>query len=97
MRDIFNISIYKYNNIKNPPPIIDVVTIGKQINKNMIKKHIAILASDEFEGREVGEPGEEMAAQYMSNYFSRIGIKENLIQNAKCRQFQSDWPLLRMV
>ena len=64
----------EYNNIKNPPPIIDVVTIGKQINKNMIKKHIAILASDEFEGREVGEPGEEMAAQYMSNYFSRIGI-----------------------
>ena len=29
---------------------------------------------DAFEGREVGERGEEMAAQYIANYFSKIGI-----------------------
>ncbi len=33
-----------------------------------------MLSSDYFEGREVGEPGEEKAAKYMSAYFSKIGI-----------------------
>ena len=64
----------EYNKAINPLPTINVVTIGNQINKKIIKDHVAVLSSDEFEGREVGEPGEEKAAQYMSNYFSKIGI-----------------------
>ena len=66
----------EYNKLINPAPdpVIDVLTIGEKINGDIIKRHIAILASDAFEGREVGERGEELAAQYMSNYFSKIGI-----------------------
>ena len=33
-----------------------------------------VLASDSLEGREVGQPGEQKAADYMSNYFKSIGI-----------------------
>lgn len=48
--------------------------IGNQITKERLKEHIIILASDSLEGREVGQPGELMAADYMSNYFKEIGI-----------------------
>ena len=60
--------------ITPPQPKIDVISVGNQIDKELIKQHVAILASDAFEGREVGERGEEMAAQYIANYFSKIGI-----------------------
>ena len=53
-------------------PQIEVV--GNQIVKEKIKEHILVLASDSLEGREVGEPGELMAADYISNYFKHIGI-----------------------
>jgi len=48
--------------------------IGEQITKHKLKEHITILASDSMGGREVGQPGETMAAEYMSNYFKTIGI-----------------------
>jgi len=53
-------------------PQIEVV--GSQITVEKLKEHITILASDSLEGREVGQPGEVMAADYISNYFSHIGI-----------------------
>ena len=48
--------------------------IGEQITKNELKKHILILASDSLGGREVGKPGELMAANYIANHFKNIGI-----------------------
>ncbi|MBJ05097.1 MAG: peptidase M28 [Flavobacteriales bacterium] len=51
-----------------------VEILGSQITKEKLKAHIELLASDSLEGREVGKPGELMAAKYMSNYFSTIGI-----------------------
>tara|TARA_Y100001978_G_scaffold199717_1_gene214557 strand:+ start:338 stop:2059 length:1722 start_codon:yes stop_codon:yes gene_type:complete len=58
----------------NPAPKINVNAIATKINQKKIKQHIAVLSSDYFEGREVGEPGEEKAAKYISAYFSKIGI-----------------------
>ena len=49
--------------------------IGPTITKQKLKKHIEILASDSMGGREVGEAGETMAANYMSNHFRNIGVK----------------------
>ena len=49
--------------------------VGPSITKQKLKKHIQILASDSMGGREVGEVGETMAANYMSNHFRNIGIK----------------------
>ncbi len=34
-----------------------------------LKRHLYIIASDEFEGRETGEPGQKKAAEYLMNYY----------------------------
>ncbi|HNQ12234.1 MAG TPA: M28 family peptidase [Bacteroidia bacterium] len=41
-----------------------------------MKQHIAILASDEFEGREAGTVGEQKTVSYISRAFTLIGIEE---------------------
>ena len=51
-----------------------IENIGEKINLENLKEHITFLASDSLEGQEVGQPGETMAAEYMSNYFKEIGI-----------------------
>ncbi|MBC7913218.1 MAG: M28 family peptidase [Pyrinomonadaceae bacterium] len=38
------------------------------------KKHLSILASDEFEGRETGKPGADKAAKYIAEEFKKIGL-----------------------
>lgn len=40
-----------------------------------IQKQITYLASDELKGRESGEPGNEMAAQFIAAEFQRAGLK----------------------
>jgi len=38
------------------------------------RKHLTILASDEFEGRETGRPGATKAANYISGEFKKLGL-----------------------
>jgi hypothetical protein len=38
------------------------------------RKHLTILASDEFEGRETGKPGATKAAEYIAAEFKRLGL-----------------------
>jgi len=45
------------------------------ITPDSIYKHIAVLASDSLEGREVGEPGEWKAAMYIQGVFKQIGLE----------------------
>jgi len=42
------------------------------ISSAELKKHLEILASDEYEGRMTGEKGQIMASQYISSYFEKI-------------------------
>jgi len=46
------------------------------INGADIKKHLDILASDAFEGRETGEPGNDKASEYISNYFKSLQLEK---------------------
>src|ERR1700757_4244764 len=39
------------------------------------KKHLSILASDDFEGRETGKPGAEKAANYNAGEFKKLGLR----------------------
>src|ERR1700760_4384327 len=39
------------------------------------KKHLSILASDEYEGRETGKPGADKAAHYLENEFKKMGLQ----------------------
>ncbi|SEM59763.1 Peptidase family M28 [Olivibacter domesticus] len=48
------------------------------INEDSAKKHLMVIASDEFEGRETGKKGAEKAADYISKEFKNIGLKAPL-------------------
>jgi len=45
-----------------------------KISPDTLIKHIQILASDDFEGREAGTKGGELAASYIQNYFKYLGL-----------------------
>ncbi len=55
---------------KNPT----AVKYSKIVSAELAKKHLSILASDEFEGRETGKPGAEKAAKYIANEFKALGL-----------------------
>lgn len=50
------------------------VGCGQEISKEKIKKHIETLASDGYEGRGTGSPGEEKAAVYIESQFKKIKL-----------------------
>jgi len=47
---------------------------AEQITAKKAKKHLSILASDKFEGRETGKRGAEMAAAYIANEFKKLKL-----------------------
>jgi hypothetical protein len=48
---------------------------AKYISADDARKHLSILASDEFEGRETGKPGAEKAANYIAGEFKKLGLQ----------------------
>jgi len=56
---------------KNP----DAVKFSEAINPENAYKHLSILASDEYEGRETGKKGAWMAADYIKGQFKRLGLQ----------------------
>jgi hypothetical protein len=53
----------------------NAIKFSKTINKDNAYKHLSVLASDEYEGRETGKKGAWMAADYIKNHFKTIGLK----------------------
>ena len=49
-------------------------TYSKTILANDLNKHLSVIASDEYEGRETGKEGQKKAAEYIKNYFIEIGL-----------------------
>jgi len=45
------------------------------ISADLAKKHLSIIASDAFEGRETGKPGADKAAHYIADEFKSIGLQ----------------------
>lgn len=45
------------------------------INPADFAEHVRVLASDEFEGRAPGTPGEDKTVEYLKAQFERIGLK----------------------
>ena len=52
----------------DPAPLADVITAES------LRKHLVVIASDEFEGRETGTPGNEKAANYIADQFKSFGL-----------------------
>lgn len=48
---------------------------AKYISAEDARKHLSILASDEYEGRETGKPGADKAANYIANEFKKLGLQ----------------------
>lgn len=69
------LSVGCYAQVKELKKNKDAVTFSKAINPTNAYKHLSILASDEFEGRETGKRGAWMAADYIRDYFKSIGLK----------------------
>jgi Zn-dependent M28 family amino/carboxypeptidase len=53
---------------KVPPPSTD-------IDETVYRNHVRILASDDFEGRKPGTPGEEKTVAYLVEQFRKLGLK----------------------
>ncbi|QJX47095.1 M28 family peptidase [Hymenobacter taeanensis] len=47
---------------------------GQTITQADLRQHLSILASDAYEGRETGEKGQKMAADYISQQFKALGL-----------------------
>ncbi|UNY97705.1 M28 family peptidase [Zhouia spongiae] len=50
------------------------VKFASSITEEELKTHLYIYASDEFEGRETGEPGQKKAVQYLKEQYVTMGI-----------------------
>jgi hypothetical protein len=53
----------------------DILSYGSTITQDELKEHLYTYASDEFEGRETGEPGQKKAVEYLKKYYETLGIK----------------------
>jgi len=52
------------------------VKAANSITAAELKSILTVLASDEFEGRETGYPGNARAADYISDYYDKLGTKK---------------------
>ncbi|KQM66404.1 peptidase [Pedobacter sp. Leaf216] len=64
-----------FSQIKPLTPNQDAIKFSKAINPENAFKHLSVLASDEYEGRETGTKGAWMAADYIRDYFKSLGLK----------------------
>ncbi len=58
--------------IQRPDPLI--VSYSEEITAADLNKHLTVLASDGYEGRETGKEGQKKAAAYISSEFRKAGI-----------------------
>ena len=56
-------------------PTIPAVRYANSIKASELRNHLTILASDSLEGRETGQPGIELAADYISKFLRNLGMK----------------------
>lgn len=61
-------------NAQYSPPVDHAATAASSISADVISKHLHVLASPAFEGRETGTPGNAKAAQYIADQFAAAGI-----------------------
>ena len=50
------------------------VKYADQVTAERLRTHLAVLASDEYEGRETGQKGQHMAADYVAKQFKEAGL-----------------------
>ncbi|MEO0528759.1 MAG: M28 family peptidase [Bacteroidota bacterium] len=59
---------------QNRPQQTSPITYAETITQAELKEHLYIYASDEFEGRETGQPGQKKAVAYLKEEYKKLGI-----------------------
>ncbi len=67
--------VEKMENIQSLIELDSAQRIATTITPTDIKKHLSILASDAMEGRETGEMGQQLAAEYIAGHFKTLGFE----------------------
>jgi hypothetical protein len=57
-----------------PEPIDEAAVLAATITAEELTRHLTILASDEMEGRETGQPGQQLAAEYLASVLADYGL-----------------------
>jgi hypothetical protein len=55
--------------------VLSVSAMAKGITENDLRRHVAVLASDEFEGRQPGTQGETRTLRYIADTWAGAGLK----------------------
>jgi len=79
---------------KPAPAKMDATEFAKSITEAELKEMLYTYASDEFQGRNTGEPGHEMAVNYIKNFYTQGNISAlqsngNYFQDVKLNQLYS--------
>jgi Zn-dependent M28 family amino/carboxypeptidase len=76
---ILSCGSYQQNSSKQVDiSLVDPVQFGTTITSDELKDKLYTYASDEFEGRETGEPGQKMAVNYLKNHYVNLNIASPL-------------------
>lgn len=60
--------------LNSPNTELTPVDYAESITEAELKEHLYTYASDEFEGRETGQPGQKKAVEYLKAYYQKLGI-----------------------
>lgn len=58
------------------------VRLANTITSEDLSEHLHIIASDEYEGRETGEQGNDLAAYYIASQFQKMGLPAVGVENS---------------
>jgi len=57
-----------------PSAVANPMPFAKTITSSDLRKHLSVIASDDFEGRETGTAGNDKAAAYIADHFKSLGL-----------------------
>ncbi|WP_282073268.1 hypothetical protein, partial [Janibacter hoylei] len=61
-----------------------------------LHKHIAVLASDEFEGRAPASKGEELTVKYLAEQFEALGLAPGAVDSEGKASWYQEVPIVEM-
>ncbi len=69
------------------------VKYASTITPQDMKAKLSVLASDDFQGRETGTPGQEKASKFLEDFYQKLGLQAPVdgTYRQKFSMYQSDW------
>ena len=71
--------------------VVDPTVYGNTITSNELKEMLYVYASDEFEGRKTGEPGQKKAVEFIKDYYTTLNIPSPLGVNDYFQEIPSTY------